>query len=163
VVLRANTTRVADLGSVRCVQLRSPHAQGLRADESRDVGSQPQLGTVHEKSGGGGGASMSASAVKQVLHTVQRWVKKPTTPRPRQGTTRAQRPRATSSSRRGPPSLADPDEPEPPPARSLTRAERAHLKAQVDAAVRQGLLDQAVRDQALFKAVAAWGEAEVVR
>ena len=59
-------------------------------------------------------------------------------------------------------SRGDP-EPEPPLARPLSRVERHLLKIEVDRRVREGLEEQRVRDKALFRAVAAWGEAGVVR
>lgn len=53
------------------------------------------------------------------------------------------------------------DEPGPPARASLSRADRAFLKAEVDRLARQRLADEVV-DKALFRAVQAWGSAEVV-
>jgi hypothetical protein len=82
-------------------------------------------------------------------------------------TARESRPRrrraavANGASRRGPP--ADDADLDPPQSRpSLTRAERVYLKAEVDRLARQGIADQQVVDRALFRAVEAWGSAEVV-
>lgn len=98
------------------------------------------------------------------LQTHVRRPEKPQAPPPRRGTTRMRRSRraASGASRRGPPS-SDPPKSEPPLPRPLTRAERRLLKFEVDRAVREGLEAQAVRDRALFRAVEAWSEAEVVR
>jgi hypothetical protein len=87
---------------------------------------------------------------------------KPNVPTAQPNSARESRPRrrrAKAASRRGPPS----DDPDLPPRSPLTRAERALLKAEIDRLVRRGLEDQKVADRALFRAVAAWGSAEVVR
>jgi hypothetical protein len=54
------------------------------------------------------------------------------------------------------------DPPRPRSARSLTRAERDLLKQEIDRRVRQSLAGEQVADKAVYRAVAAWGEAGVV-
>jgi hypothetical protein len=92
----------------------------------------------------------------------------PSEARPRQvrGTSRMRRTRrvARTCGSRGDPHQDDDDSEtdhrvvRPP----LTRAERVYLKAEVDRMVRQGIAGQQVVDRALFRAVEAWGSAEVV-
>jgi hypothetical protein len=66
---------------------------------------------------------------------------------------------SSAASRRGPPS----DDPDLDPPRSpLSPHEREWLKGEVDRRVRQGIADQRIEDRALFRAVQAWGSAEVV-
>ena len=86
------------------------------------------------------------------------------TPRPRSPRARRTNVRTTASASRDGPGLADDDDSESDHVArpQLSRAEHDYLRVEVDRRVRLGIAAREVEDKALFRAVEAWGEAEVV-
>jgi hypothetical protein len=127
----------------------------------------PPNEVVQLPNGGFAGFNISRPRLKKLTrrYVARMWPVRSHRPRsPRSPRSRRSNVRTTAAASRDGPGLADDDDSESDHVArpQLSRAEHDYLRVEVDRRVRLGIAAREVEDKALFRAVEAWGEAEVV-